>query len=82
MARVRRHRNPCPARKRRTWVGPRRRPVSVSIRSAASATVRTGHTVSEVLMASMCPAKSLTGPVTSHGRRPLRPPSRYAATYR
>src|SRR5271169_1860174 len=82
IARTRCQRNPRPARNRRTWVGPRRRPVNVAIRSQASATVRTGASVSDVVIAAVWAAKSLTGPVTSHRRRPSNPPARYAATYR
>src|SRR5665213_2445972 len=65
-ARMRRHPNPNPFRNVRTWVGCRRRPVNCSIRSHASAAVRTGSAVSEALIASVKDARSLTGPVTSH----------------
>ena len=47
MARMRRHWNPNPFRNVRIWVGSRRRPVNCSIRSHASAAVRTGAAVSK-----------------------------------
>jgi hypothetical protein len=51
-------------------------PVTASMRSHASATVRTGEAVRDSRMAWVWAARSLTGPTTSDCLRPSNPPSR------
>src|SRR4029077_5449114 len=75
-ARVRCHWKPRSFRNTRVCVRPRLSPVSCPMRSAASATVRTGVSLSEALISSAWLASSLTGPTTPQHRRPSRPPSR------
>ena len=61
IARMRCHFNPMSLRNLRTWVGPRRRPVSFSIRSHASAIVQAGCSSNDARMMSRNAANSLTG---------------------
>src|SRR5579872_2731156 len=65
-----------------TWVGRRRRPVNFSIRSAASATLRTGSFSNDSRIKSRYATSSLVGPLRFHCRTPSSPPSRNAFTIR